>query len=1366
MQFIIHKMNKMRKVLLAMLLFVGLTMNAQTEYRFNNRQDGFSLGTRNNATTTIHHNVSAITIESSDRAEVEGQFITVSGIHIANEAGAPDLPSGSTFVAIPNGATPSIKMVSAKTKTIKDVDLIPAPQPQLDDDNSPAVYQKDMNIYSRNAFYPATPYNISEVMTVRGVEMVQVGVMPFQYNPVTKELIVYEDLELELNTEGGDGTFGDLRYRTPEWDQILSDMLLNREVLPEVDYGERLRKHYENRETGCEYIIITPDNEDFVQLADSIKKFRTEQGIPTEIFTISQCGGNNGNSIRSFIRNAYNNWDMPPAAVLILGDHDTDPNKGVVSFTMNNHPGGDGYNPYISDHAYAVTSSNHMPNIILGRITGRNYEELYHMIKKDLDYERTPPTNPSFYDEPITAMGFQLERWFQLCSEIVNGFWEHELGKHPVRINAIYQGNPGSRWSTYENTNTVVNYFGPNGCGYIPSNMSHLTDWSGTGNKVNEAINSGAFILQHRDHGAEELWGEPSYSISYIKRLVNPDLTYVMSCNCLTGRFNYGGTSGEGCFAEVFHRHQHGALGLIAATQVSYSFVNDVYVWGAYDNMWPEFMPTYGTQHPTNFILPAFGNAAGKFFLRQSSWTDDYVKEITYYLFHQHGDAYMNLYSEMPQQLDVEMLPVLIAGSGQYQLKVDEGATICLTVDGQIIGFDYSTGDTQNIAITPQVPGTQVKLTIKKQNYYRYEHLLTTIPAEGPYLIFDALQINDPDGNNNQTIDYNETCDLNVNIHNVGSESIGNITASISCPDQRVQVIQGQTSFGTIDSDAIIQADNAFTLHFDETLDDQETVWLYLEMNNGTHSYLDSISLRINAPVLSCTNVSFTDAEGQPTDRFFQGETTMMVFDITNSGHSKSLEMTNTLNIKAPFLDIAENVLTTEAVEAGATAQVTFQVNIHDDASKGNILDYALETQSGSRTIQFENRASLGYTTEDFYDEDLNPNLQWNLGSGSKKWYIAEDETATEGYCLHSPTINNSASAKLGIGFKCATPETFTFSHKTSTETGDVLELSVNSDVVGTWSGESDWEQETFELKEGQNVILFTFKKNAQGSAGEDCVMIDHLLFPPMEELYVYAGDDAESCSNEPFTPNSCVLYPEEIVWSTSGDGTFDDPTLEQPTYTFGSTDKQNGQVVLSLTAAGNSLQQSSDITISLIEDLSDLTPEIPSGDTLIDLRTITISDYRANITNPEYEIDWSLEPEEAGTVVMGGNMVNIVWNNEFIGNAILTYTLGNDCGQSEASQALTIRLMNSTGISENSESTVEIYPNPANGQVHLKALDMEGDVLVRIIDVLGRVVTENKGFANGSYESQINISKLTPGVYDIQVINNGQARNIRLLVD
>ena len=1354
--------STMKKALLFVLAVVASISIQAQEYRFNTNQDGFSMGSRNSAAVIIQHNVSAITIESSDRDGLEGQFITLSGIHIANKAGAPNLPSGSTFVAIPNGAEPSIRLVSSRTKTIKNVDLIPAPQPQLDDDDSPALYQKDMSIYGRNALYPSSPYNISEVMTIRGVEMVQVGVMPFQYNPITKELIVYEDLELELTLNGGNDTYGDIRYRTPEWDQILSDMLLNRDVLPEVDYGERLRKHYENRETGCEYMIITPDNDEFISLADSIKQFRTNQGIPTEVFTVTQCGGNDGQIIRNFIRNAYNTWDMPPAAVLILGDHNTDGTKGVVSFTMHNHPGGDGYNPYISDHAYAVMGNNHMPNIILGRITGRDYEEMYHMIKKDLDYERRPPTDPYFYDHPVTAMGFQLERWFQLCSEVVNGFWEHELGKHPVRQNAIYQGTPGSRWSTYEYTSTVLNYFGPSGCGYIPQTMSHLTDWSATGNSVNQAINNGAFLIQHRDHGAEELWGEPSYSISYIKKLTNQNLTFVMSNNCLTGRFNYNGPEGEGCFAEVFHRHQYGALGLIAATEVSYSFVNDIYVWGMYDNMWPDFMPTYGTQHETNFVRPAFGNAAGKYFLRQSSWTDSGVKEITYYLFHQHGDAYMNLYTNVPQELNVTMLPVLPAGSNQYTLKADEGATICLTANGQIIGFDIATGDTQAVTVVPQEIGTTVKLTITKQDHYRYEYFIKTIPADEPYLIFNTIEINDEEGNGNHAPDYNETCHLSLSLHNVGSSALDGFDVTLTCDHPAVEITQGSFSYNGMNASEIQMQNDAFTVHFGDELLDQEKVKFFLKMENTNYTFNDSVTLIIKAPNLKFAGLSITNLDGTPTDRLMIGQSSYLTFELENQGESRSMEISNRLNLLAPFLNVDENEITIPAIDAGASGQVTFLAHADDDAVDG-IINYRLQAESGYHAEYVDSQINMGFTSEDFEGEALNEDMEWRLGSGSRQWTVMEDTTALGGHCLRSPSLPDKATSNLYIGFNADKPDTFSFYHKTSTEEGDKLMLTLNGVEVGSWSGISDWERVDFDLREGKNILKFSFKKDEEGSGGDDVVMIDELHFPPFAKMVVYAGDDAEVCSNATFIPEAYIYNQTNLEWSTNGDGTFDDTSLERPTYSFGEADKAAGRVELTLTgtSAHNGSQQSSIVAVNLMPSFDpNQAPATPTGQTEIDLRLVSQSEYNGEeISDVLYT--WSLEPATAGSLTGEGHHVVVEWDNDYRGQASISYRYENSCGSTAISEPMLINVFNSTGINDQGETSIEVYPNPATDIIQVK-IHTEGVALIRVVDLSGKVVFEGKIMDN---ECRIDTSKLGAGIYSLQVIQNGTVTNKRVVV-
>jgi len=1331
----------MKKTLLIVLTLMACIMLQAQEYRFNNEPNGFSISNRKNNQLTLRHNLGAVTIEDANRAEVQGQIITLAGVYTANTAGAPNLPSSSTFVALPNGATASITMVSSKTKVISNVDLIPAAVPQLDNDDSPAVYQKDANIYGRNAFYPESPYILSETTTIRGVQVVEVGIMPFQYNPVTKELIIYSNMELQLDIEGGDSTYGDIRYRTPEWDQILQDVIINRDDLPKVDYNELRRKHYENRETGCEYMIITPDNEDFIALADTIKQFRTAQGIPTEVFTVNECGGNTSQAIRNFIRNAYNTWDMPPAAILILGDHSNDGTQGIVSYTMNNHPGGDGYNPYISDHAYAVMGGNHMPQIILGRITGRNYEEMYHMIKKDLDYERQPPTDPNFYDKPITAMGFQLERWFQLCSEVVNGFWEFELGKHPVRQNAIYQGTPGSRWSTYENTNTVLNYFGPGGCNYIPRTMSHLTDWDATGNTVNEAINNGAFLIQHRDHGAEELWGEPSYSIGYIKQLTNKDLTYVMSNNCLTGKFNYNGT-GEGCFAEVFHRHQYGALGLIAATEVSYSFVNDIYVWGAYDNMWPDFMPTYGAEHPTNFIRPAFGNAAGKYFLRQSSWTDGGVKEITYYLFHQHGDAYMNLYSEVPQPLTVDMLPVLPAGSNEYTVKADEGATICLTANGQIIGFDTATGDEQTITITPQEVGTNVKLTITLQNYYRYEHNIQTIATDEPYLIFNAIEINDAEGNNNQSADYNETCRFGISLLNAGFSPIDSFNVTLSCNHPAVEITQNTFAYGNMNANETQMQNDAFTLHFGDEIEDKEKIKFHLRIENEDYSFLDSVTLSVKAPVLKYQKLTITDMEGLETDRLMQGSPFQLIFDIENLGGSKSLEINNRLELLAPFLNIAEDETTIPSIDPGSTGHATFLVNVNENAMDA-ILNYSIQAESGYHNDRMESNIPLGYTAEDFDDETLNEDIQWRLGSGNKLWFVAEDTTAQGGHSLCSPALNNG-NANLFIGITTTVDDKISFYHKTMTEGSSMLQFSLNGLMMDEWSGTNNWEYSEYPLPAGTNLIRFTFKKDASNGGENDAVWLDNFLLPPLAKLIIYAGDDSETCSNKTFTPNSYIYNQSEFIWSTSGDGTFDDASLEHPTYTFGENDMTEGHVELTLTgtSAINENQQASTVNVSVLPSFDpSYKPNAPSGENTIDLRLVSQSEYIGEAIE-DVVYTWSIEPTEAGTVIGDGHQVVVEWTNDFRGQVQIAYTYENVCGSTSLSDAISVNVFNSTAIDELDGSNIEVYPNPTND-----AFIVKGTGKLSVTNTLGQQILIH------NLDGQMKLS-LPSGLYFVRVEN------------
>ena len=156
---------------------------------------------------------------------INGESLTsvqTPGVFLPNEAGAPDLPVTSRYVAIPNGATARVNIIASRTELFKDIDVAPAPEIPFDTEDGPLKYKKDQGIYARDAFYPEAPVMLSEPLQIRGIDAVILSISPFQYNPVTKELIVYRDLKIEIETEGGNGRVGEDRLRSRFWDPIAS----------------------------------------------------------------------------------------------------------------------------------------------------------------------------------------------------------------------------------------------------------------------------------------------------------------------------------------------------------------------------------------------------------------------------------------------------------------------------------------------------------------------------------------------------------------------------------------------------------------------------------------------------------------------------------------------------------------------------------------------------------------------------------------------------------------------------------------------------------------------------------------------------------------------------------------------------------------------------------------------------------------------------------------------------------------------------------------------------------------------------------------------------------------------------------------
>lgn len=1243
-------------ILLSLLLIVsGSKSVAQSiHYADNAQKSGFQLHNSQRNAITLSYNVVDFSLTDVNIAGEPMKQLQHGLSIVPAKAGTPDLKMVSTALLIPQGAQVRVKVLHEVKEVYTDIDISPAAALPLENQASiPAAKGK---AYQKNTFFPTERY-ITQVQEVRGAQIAYLSIAPFSYNPVERRLVVYKNIDLQIEILGGNDNYIEPRFRSKQWDAIIGDMILNKADLPKIDYTNSAKA---TKDEGCEYLIVVPDNADFVQWADSIKLFRNEQGIHTKVVSISEIGGNTVQQIKDYMQNVYNTWNPVPSAVLLMADYGTD-NTTIIS---ESYPYPSQGSNYISDNYYADCTGNDLPDIAFARMTARHAQDLEVMVHKFLDYERTPPTDDGFYSTPITALGWQTERWFQICSEVVGGYMRNTLGKTPVRINAVYDGDPATDpWSTANNTQEVLDYFGPNGQGYIPSTPSELGGWTGgTAADVVNAINQGAFILQHRDHGYESGWGEPSFTSAYITQLNNADkLAHVFSINCLTGRFD----NEEDTFTEQMHRAPHGgALSMTAATHVSYSFVNDAYVWGMFDNMWTDFMPDYGGLKEERDFLPAFGNVAGKYFLQSSSWPyNAEAKQITYRLFHHHGDAFGTVYTEMPQTLTPQYEEVAIVGVNTMQIaNLPEGALVGLSINGQCIGSAYADEDgIANLSYEHQNPGTFIKVVITKQNYFRYTGSVIVISPEGPYMILNDFSINDDLGNANQLADYGEDIKLHFSVKNVGSQIADNVTINISSDDEYITIVDGTEDYGSIAPDEIAEKQDAFALEIANNVPNQYLIPLSYHISDGTEDWQGEFVIKAYAPQLSCTAMQVEEIEGNGNGFVDPGETIKLIFTIENKGQSASVAGLAQLSSVSDDISFENDEFELEALTPNATTTIEAMASVDIATQLGISVPLTLTSTAGEYIVIEEFSFVSGFVMEDWETGDISQ-FDWQL-TGDAHWTI-DSTLAYEGtYSLRSGDIGNAQSTFLSINYEAAEASTITFFYKVSSENNyDELKFYIDGEQQDAWSGISNWEQQSYEVSAGTHEFKWEYMKDVSMGGGEDCAWLDNIVLPPMNLPLVDAGEDVQVCKTEnQYQLQAFADNYNSLEWLTNGDGVFSATDIINPIYTFGTQDIANGTVELTLKAIGDNGSSVSKMLIVIVD-----TPEMPVIEGATEVCKAAIGELYTIGNDEMATYTCEITPANAAVIEVDANTAILNFASNFVGEAQISVSQTNACGSSD----------------------------------------------------------------------------------------------------
>ena len=845
------------------------------------------------------------------------------------DEGKPAVPSLARYVAVPQGASVSVRVMDDDPMILNGYYLFPSQPLAIDSDNYPEPeFTIDRDFYGLDTNYPSNIAGEGEEVVVRGVTAARIMVNPIQYNPQKRQLTVHRRFTVEVRFSNAGDYFSDTRLRSPYYEPLYKSILLN---YSELGPAPQL-PNYSPRSNGADMIILTKNA--YKPAADSLAAWKNLLGLITKVYTVEEVG-NSSTAIKNFMQTAYDTWNPAPSFLLIIGDH-----PEVTSY-MSSLSGS-----HVTDLYYQkLDGPDYFPDIGCGRISITNLTEAMKQVQNIIKYEKDPVTDPNFWINTAHAAYFQhagggyaQRRFAQTSEEIVTHL--NNLGYSPERIFYTSPSVNPTHWNNgyYSNGEPIPPYL----------LRANGFQWNGNATDISNEVNNGVFLLTHRDHGSETGWGDPNYTVSHVNALQNGDkLPVVFSINCLTGRFDYSGV----CFAEAWQRNPNGgAIGVIAASEVSYSGCNDGFAEGLVDAIWPSLVPLFPhnmnptvTPHDPIYRMGLVLNQ-GKFRMTETWGSGNppfNYEEYTFELFHWFGDPSLEIRTAVPQNFVVSHPPTIIMGSATFDVNVDaDSAIVVITRNGEIVGTGMSqNGQAQVVFNNPIVTPDLLDMVIYKHNYIPYITTLQPIAATGPYLYTMGTVVIDSLLNGNGIPESGETIGLKLQITNLGVQAATNITGTITTTDTCLNILDATTSIAFIDTADTIVGGN-FTIEISPNTPHLHScpIDLHLEADGG-YTWDQTLFLKVREGariVLQQNHLNFPNT--------FLNFTTTLTLDVQNTG-------VDTLFISDILSDIPQYAATQTTLMIPPGSQDAIEIGFTPDT-----------TQTYNGTITIKNSDPLNFS--------------------------------------------------------------------------------------------------------------------------------------------------------------------------------------------------------------------------------------------------------------------------------------------------------------------------------------------------------------------------------------------------------------------
>jgi hypothetical protein len=608
--------------------------------------------------------------ESYATVRLEGEGYTT-------ELGKPTLPVVRRFVEIPYGAQVQAELLEADRMTVAlgprslPPRVVPLqPSVRKGEEASGAEVVRDPGAYA--GVYPGVALRVGEPMEWRGHRFVLVELFLVQADGTRGELEVLRRARIRLSWEGAQWEVTRAAYErcaSPAFEKAFEVTFLNHEAFQTLVAGDRWIPP-----TPVGYLIVAGD--DFVPALDALVQWKTAKGFVVTLAPTSETG-TTLQAITNYIQDAYQNWDVPPTYVLLVGDVEW------IPAYVGQDTGSETDLYYVT-----VNPGDYFPEMMIGRFPCRTVDEAQAMVDKVVGYEMA-----TFPDDAWTA---------KACF--------------------IASDDPSWHWLAEETHRYVMETY------MIPSGVACDSIWGyygGSTQDVRDALNDGRMITNYSGHGAETYWVGPHFSQNDVRNLTNDQMyPFVISNACVTG--SYAMTE---CFGETWVRvANRGAINFWGASDYTYWYEDDILERRMYDALYTERFETIGGMTDRALVLLYQHYGGGGY------------SQYYFEAYNIMGDPSLLLWTHLPQTLAVNHPDAVIMGQSTFEVDVAtarapvDSALVCLFVDGQLHAAAYTDASGHavlDLGAGATQPGTAT-LTVTGHNLRPYQ---AELPIVAPALV-------------------------------------------------------------------------------------------------------------------------------------------------------------------------------------------------------------------------------------------------------------------------------------------------------------------------------------------------------------------------------------------------------------------------------------------------------------------------------------------------------------------------------------------------------------------------------------------------------------------------------------------------------